>query len=640
MVVDSRGLFAGLRDNIDELLGQYRALINPYKEFLKPGTWLRDKGSAWANQALERLVSSNKIREVVKRIYGAENPEQQFGEELKSVLSKAADSVTGFFDRETAGVKARLKEKVAESLPPELLTELGPRLDKVLDDGIQELRDKLRQKAVNLTRNNKDKVDGQIKEFKQLGKTITSIKDAVDSAQQRADKLFEGVREALAHIDGQLQKIHDQAARLAKEKLTISWTQTVTTSEGQSVEFDADLPVNGDLGTFDDVYDRLMRGDISEVAGLLDRDDVTVHSQALEAFAAWKKEIAYNVIFMENLISKGTILSASAKINESGEYIRVDTEGKLEKWSRDSKQQQTATFMNAMDLAAARALPAVVERQFQFRLGLKHEENKRFEEHEARNFLQEFEEIGAITSGATERAVAAMHDEQLIVPSGVSQQASIGLAMSLDEGGLSRLLKLDAPPLDVLSERLDLYRVCWPIMVRSGAIDQRFSGPDKMHNRRKYATIMHQVLGNEAHARDLDPVTLLARYNDLMSLRVGGVATSEQQPYLERGVEVIEMLEGLHVALSTLRNIWNTNPVESGKKSRWYRNQQETVVENLGHWMQTGFALVGGWKEGKPRRETIAFCAIIGALAGRPGEPVKLSVTIESKSRDEVIVIQ
>ena len=56
--------------------------------------------------------------------------------------------------------------------------------------------------------------------------------------------------------------------------------------------------------------------------------------------------------------------------------------------------------------------------------------------------------------------------------------------------------------------------------------------------------------------------------------------------------------------------------------------------------MNTGFALIGGWKDGKPRHETVAFCAVIGQLAGSPKNPVRMGITIEAPGREETIVIQ
>jgi hypothetical protein len=107
-----------------------------------------------------------------------------------------------------------------------------------------------------------------------------------------------------------------------------------------------------------------------------------------------------------------------------------------------------------------------------------------------------------------------------------------------------------------------------------------------------------------------------------------------------QGEFVVNLLESLNSVLLSLREIWVSNPIEQQCDEQWYRERQQAVAKGLDKWMQTGDVLFGGWKDGKPQHETVAFCAIIGALAGPPDKPVMMSITIKDSKKDETIVIE
>jgi hypothetical protein len=404
IVVDSSELFTALRDTFQDLLKDYQDLVNNYEEYLTPGTWLRDQASDWADDTLSDLINDERVIDAIGMVFGRKDATRKFQECIHEAFEKAGNTVTGFFDEKTASVETKLRGAVEKELPRALFEVVDDRLDQLIVDGIGALRSQLNKMINALVTIIWEKADAQINKLKEAQ---GPIRNAIKNAQTKADELFSGVREMLSQIEKTLQDMHDGAEKLAKAKLTLAWSETTTITDRQSIEFDASLPVKGDLKQFDDVYDQLLRGKIGDIALLLDRDDVDVHSQALEKFSGWRHNRVYSVIFMDVLIKQESIITANATVRLEGETIGVGTKNSLKKWSKSKSQQQTATFMNVIDLALVRSRPDDIDRKFQFRLGLEHEE-RRFQENEIRNFLTEFETIGVIKQGATDRAVDAM----------------------------------------------------------------------------------------------------------------------------------------------------------------------------------------------------------------------------------------
>ena len=642
VTVDSTELFEVLRKHVEGMLGEYRALVGEYEEYLTPGTWLKNRLGEWASETLEELVGDPNVRDAIGMALGNPNATRRFQDLVANTLEDAANSVTGFYDQQTSRVIKAVRDRVTESLPPVLVKALGPKLDTLIEKGVGRLREGLQEQVNQVVERVSEEADQQIETLSEL---TGPVRDAIDRGADKADQLFKGVRQVLAEIEKNLQKLHDAATELARAKLTIAWSETTTTTEGQVIEFDASLPVDGDLNAFDDVYDGLMRGSMGKVASLLDRPGIKVHSQTIEAYATWKQASVYSVVFMDTLLEHSSILSADCRIRLEGESIAVGTQAALEEWSRDKHQQQTATFLNVVDLAVARSQPSQVVRKFQLRLGLKHEED-RFREVEVRNFLGEFEAIGAIRIGATDRAVAAMEEAGMIDPSGVLR-TSVGLVMSMDEAGFGRLLDLGAnlsrgpwPPNRIRSR---VFRTSLPITIATGTFDRRYKGSRKAEKRRQYAHEVLQVLADSVDhevATLADSATLMANYRSLASKKVRKPMTSSGEAKRKSGEWVVDLNESLCEALFSLREIWISNPVRSREDERWYRDRQSEIARALDKWMNTGFALVGGWKDGKPRHETVAFCALIGQLAGNSGQPLRMGVTIQAPGREETIIIQ
>lgn len=636
IVVDSGELFTALRDTLQDLLKDYKELVNEYQEYLTPGTWLKDQASEWAGDTLDRLIEEDAVREAIGTVFGRTNATDKFQKRIADAFENAGNRVTGFFDDQTASVKNRLKVALVQELPKPLVDVLGTRLEQLIDDGIQTIRSRLDKKIKDFSKNQVSRADAQLKKLKKARKPI---KTAIDNAVTKADKLLAGVRKTLSEIEKTLQEMHDKAEKLAKAKLTIAWSETTTITDRQTIEFDASLPVTGDLQAFDHVYDQLMRGNIGDIALLLTRNDVTVHSQSLERFSGWHQKRIYNVIFMDVLVKKESIIKANATVRLEGESIAVGTTASLDRWSKSKHQQQTATFMNVIDLALLRSRPDKIERNFQFRLGLEHMEDK-FQEHEVRNFLNEFESIGVISPGTTDRAVIEMETRNLI---GTNErlEASIKLTMEIDESGFSRLLDLGEDPFaDSISGELNrsaLFRTALPLLVRTGTFTRRMKSLDK---RVEKANEIIAVLASAKHITDTrDATQILMRYKSKrVAVGIGDFRGNNGQK--RQGEFVVNLMEELYEILVSLRKIWVSNPVQDKRNEKWYRKKQEAVAKGLDHWMQTGDEWFGGWKKGLPQHETVAFCAIIAALAGEKDNPVRMNVTIKAPHQNQTIVVE
>ncbi len=643
IVVDSSELFRALRDTLQDLLKDYKDLVNEYEEYLTPGTWLRDQASEWADATLADLIKDDKVKEAIGMVFGRKDATRKFQDRIEEAFEKAGNTVTGFFDKKTSAVESKLRGAVEKELPRALFNVIDERLDKLIDKGIEAIRSKLKEKTDDLVANSTAKANGQITKLK---KAQDPIKNAIKNAQGKADELFSGVREMLSQIEKTLQDLHDGAEKLAKAKLTLAWSETTTITDRQSIEFDASLPVKGDLQAFDDTYDGLMRGNIGDIAMLLTRDDVVVHSQALEKFSGFHQHRVYSVIFMDVLIKQESILTANAIVRLEGESIGVGTEASLKRWSKSKHQQQTATFMNVIDLAVLRNRPDKVDRTFQLRMGIEHEE-RRFQEDEIRNFLTEFETIGVIREGATDRAVSAMEEAGLVNPSDILN-TSVGLSLNIDETGFARLLDLGASPFDGMfpSElnRLELFETAYPNIRDSGTFDERYKDSGKLKRREENAEGVIDVLATAAQINDTaDPARILMQYHarrKQVAPGVGVFSKAKDKRRKKEGEKVVRRMENLYTMLTSLRETWISNPIDEKHDEKWYRKKQQAVAEALDDWMQTGQVLFGGWKKGLPQHETVAFCAIICDLVGKPGEPAMMSLTIKDPKNDRTIVVE
>jgi hypothetical protein len=163
-----------------------------------------------------------------------------------------------------------------------------------------------------------------------------------------------------------------------------------------------------------------------------------------------------------------------------------------------------------------------------------------------------------------------------------------------------------------------------------------------MKRRQDYAEKVIDILATAKQITDTaDPVTILMSYNKKrVAQGVGDFPDRKDRERKEKGENVINMIEGLYTALTSLREIWISNPIEKECNEKFYRKQQKKAAERLDKWMQTGQVLFGGWKDGIPQHETVAFCAIIADLAGTPEQPLMMSLTIKDPKNDRTIVVE
>ena len=115
--------------------------------------------------------------------------------------------------------------------------------------------------------------------------------------------------------------------------------------------------------------------------------------------------------------------------------------------------------------------------------------------------------------------------------------------------------------------------------------------------------------------------------------------TSKGKNLYKDGVKIVDLVEGLILLRTTLREIWKSDPVASGWTEKAYRDKQRDIAKFVDMWMDTGFGLIGGWKDGKPQHETVAFCGIICRLLSIAGLPGTMSVTIDVDGREGTLVV-
>ncbi len=344
--LDVSGLASRLREILLEHEGALQNVLAGYREFLTPGTYLKNKLSDDLKDAVDEVVSNDDWKALLKNTIslGLGEPAKSTKKQIKSqVIQLLTERLDGVADA-TSSTVDRTASKVLGKLELEN-TELGSEAKRKLTALLARYQRDLDEKVSALA---EDKLEKLLAEIEAAGITVTGI-------ENRANKALAGVREAIAKYETLLAKLIDGTAEAARQKIRANFETEHLQSEGRIVEVTATISALNDETQA--AYDALLSGDFDNIVELLDVETpgltIDKDQTALTRLAGYNARQGLTLLLLGFEFRKLSSFDANAQVTVDGSgRVSLLSSGTWKRIHSARAEERELRLVNVFEIAA------------------------------------------------------------------------------------------------------------------------------------------------------------------------------------------------------------------------------------------------------------------------------------------------
>jgi hypothetical protein len=596
--------------------GKLHEVLDPFREFLTPGTYLRTQAGAHLAAVIDELTADAALRAALKdaarRALGLEgapsaaNLKGYLEDEIAELFDGTAGVVGGAIDGVAREIAAALTEKAL------LPAEVGDALVTNLVALIEQVRGDLKTRVEAVTGASASK----------LVKRLDAAGVKVAAAGNRADNIFAAVTEVIGRYELALDRLRKAVTDAARMRLTAK-----ITAEGGSVEersADARLIFKADSAGARRIYRRVLGGDFDTLLALLDdlHPDVIVDREAttLSAFKRSARRTGYELVLLGFEVGGAVAFDTASKLVVEGSG-KVSVISKLS-WDRRRATRREAreiSFVDSYELAAARHT-----RDLRIDLALQHED-EHLKRREVEKLIERFERALLVPAGTTARALAVF--DEWFGTGDVKIAADIDFALRLSGKAVLRLLCLAERTGDALSaaERRRIFGIVLQELVTAGVHEQAQIA--------KLANFVHTLAEGTGTPSVVDVLFAYTAKEHRRLRRKFSPSVSSPTQDLDRAHLLHERCMSFVDLIDRMGDVYEATPSIAGDGTGWserdYDAAQVDIANLLRGWLKTSSRVF--WISAEAHPLTVAFISALTALAevddGPSGSVLAVSMT-------------
>jgi hypothetical protein len=598
--VDAAALGRRLVKVLERHEGKMKDVLDEYREFLTPGTYLRGAGQRHLQGFIDDLTSKPKLRAALKdaadRALGATpaaaSVEAFLEEQVADLFDGASGVIGGAVDGVAKEIAAAFMERtgLAGEAVDELVAEVPALIQRLRGDLEAKVKAAVGASASKLLK----KLDGAGVKVARRG--------------NRADNAFAGVREVIARHENAVDRLKKAVTDSAKMRLNAKITAVGRSTHERVVE--ARMIFKADSPEARQIYRRVLSGDLDAVLSLLDdgHPDVEVDREAtaLSAFKASGRKFGHAFVLLGFEVGGSTAFDAKSKVLVEGSgKVSVVSELTWKRRRSTPRKEREVSFVDSYELAAAKHT-----HDFRVDLALQHE-SEALRRRETQKLISSFENALLIPTGTTARAVAIF--DEWFGTGDTKIAADIDFTLRLEGKEIPRLLCLGERAGDTISAagRRRIFGIVLQALVQAGVHEQAHVA--------KLANLVHAQMKGDGEPSIVD---VLFAYTSTEHRRV--LANPDLSPTVNRhAVQDLSRARALHERCMSLvelidlmGDIYEATPSlspDGGWSELDYDTAQRQIAKHLKAWLKTSSRVF--WISAEAHPLTVAFIGALAALA-------------------------
>ncbi|MEM1114679.1 MAG: hypothetical protein AAGI11_22390, partial [Pseudomonadota bacterium] len=347
--VNLEKLVARLRTILERHEGQLKDVLDDYREFLTPGTYIQDKLENELKDAVKRLVDESDHRDILKQAIEVGLGSSSGG--TPAALRKDLNAlITGRIDSLADPISSRASDAAASALAKLGLenTDIGGKAQEELAELLKEYQKQLEEKVTGLSSGPLNKLIGKLEE----------AGVAMANNVTKANQALSGVKAAIEQYETMLGKLITATQDAARHKVIAKFEMEDRREQGALVE--ATAVIDQLTPATEDAYDALVTGRFEKVMALLERSPPGLtfdeDSTFLTRFRKASKKFGYQLVIVGFEFSSIAMFDSEARVTVDGAgRVSAISKGTWIRITETDAEKRRLVFFNVLDIAAGLA---------------------------------------------------------------------------------------------------------------------------------------------------------------------------------------------------------------------------------------------------------------------------------------------
>lgn len=380
-------------------LNQYEEIVTAYREYLTPGTYLKQKINTIISDHIAELTTDQNVTELLRLLAGldtdGQNPVKQLTDRLAAYLDNGAGVLSKSPQQLAEGILLSLEKELETSLSEKI----RPALVQKLAEEIQELQSDFKAKLSSMA---ESELTELVDNLEALG---GSIQQTMAEQSEKLNKAFAGLKKLFDKIDLKIRSISGAISESSQQKLAIRLLSQHQINTGAEAEVELSISALNDKTI--DCYEKLTRGNLDAVVDLLGEpiEGVSVDKAAWTAFIQRHREEGIELAFFGLELGEKSILDSRVTVTRDSQgNVVITSHLSVNKILDGIKEKQSVGYFSPLSIHIARKT-----RFLPFSLTVS-KEDERLELYELEDFLAGFVEAGLLSERIRLQALAIYGD--------------------------------------------------------------------------------------------------------------------------------------------------------------------------------------------------------------------------------------